>query len=171
MQRAGDPFALEDRKLLGECEVDTYRASGPGGQHRNRTESAVRLRHGPSGIAVHAHESRSQHENRARALRRLREALVLQLRAPVGDLERYSAPDELRRLFEPARRPSTGNPDYWRGVAGLLDLFVACGCSVADTARLLESSTGAVSRRLTAQAALHARVNALREARGLRRLR
>jgi hypothetical protein len=171
MQRVGDPFALEDRKLLAECEVDTYRASGPGGQHRNRTESAVRLRHQPSGIAVHAHESRSQHENRARALRRLREALVLELRAPVGDLERYVAPAELQRLFDPTRRASLRSPEHWRAIAALLDLLVACDCSLADTARRLGVSTGALSRRLIAQPALQARVNALREARGQRRLR
>src|SRR5947207_14217946 len=71
---------LNDAQLLEQCAVDTYRASGPGGQKRNKTSSAVRLRHKPSGLIVIAEESRSQHENRARALRRLREALYLKLR-------------------------------------------------------------------------------------------
>ena len=71
---------LSDPQLLAQCEVDTYRASGPGGQKRNKTSSAVRLRHGPSGLLVIAEESRSQHENRARALRRLRQALFLKIR-------------------------------------------------------------------------------------------
>src|SRR5947208_17010528 len=71
---------LTDAQLLTQCEVDTYRASGPGGQKRNKTSSAVRIRHLPSGMIVIAEESRSQHENRARALRRLRQALFLQLR-------------------------------------------------------------------------------------------
>src|SRR5881396_2193305 len=71
---------LSDSQLLEQCEVDTYRASGPGGQKRNKTSSAVRIRHLPSGLIVIAEESRSQHENRARALRRLRQALHLQLR-------------------------------------------------------------------------------------------
>ncbi|MFM7150421.1 MAG: peptide chain release factor family protein, partial [Gemmataceae bacterium] len=69
-----------DEQLLAQCEVDTYRASGPGGQKRNKTSSAVRIRHGPSGLLVIAEESRSQHENRARALRRLRRAFFLQIR-------------------------------------------------------------------------------------------
>ena len=60
--------SLTDSQLLDQCEVDTYRASGPGGQKRNKTSSAVRLRHPPSGLMVIAEESRSQHENRARAL-------------------------------------------------------------------------------------------------------
>src|SRR5213593_3716169 len=71
---------LTDAQLLAECEVDTYRASGPGGQKRNKTSSAVRIRHLPSGLIVIAEESRSQHENRARALRRLRQALYLKIR-------------------------------------------------------------------------------------------
>src|SRR5947207_12479823 len=75
--------ALTDDRLLAQCEVDTYRASGPGGQKRNKTSSAVRLRHLPSRLLVIAEESRSQHENKARALRRLRQALVLKLREAV----------------------------------------------------------------------------------------
>src|SRR5262249_58629887 len=62
---------LSDSQLLAQCEVDTYRASGPGGQKRNKTSSAVRLRHPPSGLIVIAEESRSQHENRAKALKRM----------------------------------------------------------------------------------------------------
>src|SRR5438105_12507300 len=71
---------LSDRQLLAQCALDTYRASGPGGQKRNKTSSAVRLRHPPSGLIVIAEESRSQHENRARALRRMRQALYLKVR-------------------------------------------------------------------------------------------
>src|SRR2546429_88563 len=75
--------SLTDDQLLRQCDVDTYRASGPGGQKRNKTSSAVRLRHLPSGLLVIAEESRSQHENKARALRRMRQALYLKLREPV----------------------------------------------------------------------------------------
>src|SRR5439155_13758450 len=74
--------SLTDPQLLAQCQVDTYRASGPGGQKRNKTSSAVRLRHGPTGLVVIAEESRSQHENRARAVRRIRQALYLQVRDP-----------------------------------------------------------------------------------------
>ena len=73
--------ALSDEQLLAQCDVDTYRASGPGGQKRNKTSSAVRLRHPPSGLLVIAEESRSQHENKAKALRRLRQAFFLKLRS------------------------------------------------------------------------------------------
>lgn len=71
-----------DEDLLSQCDVDTYRGSGPGGQHRNKTESAVRLRHIPSGIIVIASESRSQHQNREMALKRLRAKLEAKNRRP-----------------------------------------------------------------------------------------
>src|SRR4051794_39904102 len=74
---------LNDEQLLAQCEIDTYRASGPGGQKRNKTSSAVRIRHLPSGLIVIAEESRSQHENRVKALKRLRQAFFLKLREPI----------------------------------------------------------------------------------------
>lgn len=64
---------VSDDALLRECEVDTFRASGPGGQHVNKTETAVRLRHVSSGIVVTSRELRSQHQNKASCLRKLRE--------------------------------------------------------------------------------------------------
>ncbi len=58
-----------------DIRVEYYRASGPGGQHRNTTDSAVRIRHLPTGIVVHACESRSQLRNREMAMARLQAAL------------------------------------------------------------------------------------------------
>jgi protein subunit release factor B len=59
-----------------EIKIEFYRASGPGGQHRNVTDSAVRIRHLPTGIVVHASENRSQTRNRETAMRRLTDALT-----------------------------------------------------------------------------------------------
>lgn len=58
-------------KLKKECDITTFRASGPGGQHRNVTDSAVRLRHRPTGIVVIGRRQRSQHRNMQDALERL----------------------------------------------------------------------------------------------------
>ena len=68
--------ALDDEALLAECDETFFVASGPGGQHRNKTESGVRLVHRGTGVAVSATERRSQLQNRGAALERLRVRLA-----------------------------------------------------------------------------------------------
>jgi ribosome-associated protein len=69
-------LAADDEALLAACEETFYVGGGPGGQHRNKTESGVRLRHLPTGIVVTATERRSQLQNRGAALERLRARLA-----------------------------------------------------------------------------------------------
>src|SRR5882672_12105663 len=69
------PYATDRKTLEGEVEVDVFRASGPGGQHVNKTESALRLTHLPSGVVVTSQDSPSQFRNRETAFKRLVERL------------------------------------------------------------------------------------------------
>jgi len=66
----------DDDALAAECEETFFVGGGPGGQHRNKTASGVRLVHGPTGTTVSATERRSQAQNRAAALERLRARLA-----------------------------------------------------------------------------------------------
>lgn len=66
-----------DEELMKQCRFETFRVSGPGGQHRNKRDSAVRIKHLPTGIVAQAVEDRSQHKNRASALNRLRTLLAI----------------------------------------------------------------------------------------------
>jgi protein subunit release factor B len=70
------------KKLLEDCDVETFRGPGPGGQHRNKTESAVRMTHRPSGIVRIARDDRSQLRNRRIALERIWRALEARKRKP-----------------------------------------------------------------------------------------
>jgi hypothetical protein len=138
---------LTDEQLLAQCEVDTYRASGPGGQKRNKTSSAVRLRHPPSGLLVIAEESRSQHENKARALRRLRQALYLKLREPVAADDCTPERLALRPDYGPARdeqgRLHVGvrDPRFWPAVGVVLDVLLAFEARLSEAAEVLGTTT------------------------------
>src|SRR5882762_7718390 len=94
-----------DEELLKECEVETFRSSGPGGHHVNKTESAVRLRHLPSGVVVSSQQERSQHRNKALCLEKLRKKIErLNYRPAKRVPTRVPASVKNRTLEEKTRR-------------------------------------------------------------------
>ncbi|CAN5507823.1 hypothetical protein BH11PLA2_BH11PLA2_08600 [soil metagenome] len=134
--------SLTDDQLLVQCEVDTYRASGPGGQKRNKTSSAVRLRHLPSGLIVIAEESRSQHENKAKAQQRLRRALYLELREPVTADDVATHPEWVTAKAMDGRLNLSAKSDrFWPAAGVILDVLLSCEAQVSTAAEWLGIST------------------------------
>ena len=172
---ARDGYLLaSDDALIAQSEVDRYRASGPGGQHRNKTESAVRLRHKLTGVSAIGEESRSQSENKLHAVRRLRSAIALEVREPV-QLEGYVPSARLAAFVAAGTAPLgaktrlTGT--YWAAIAELLDLLVAGNLEIATTAQRLAITTGALSKLLLHDEHVARVVNDARRAKQMRPLR
>lgn len=163
-----DWIAASDEILLRSCHEDFYRASGPGGQKRNKTESAVRLRHPATELMVVATESRSRQENRERALRRIREAIALRVRQPIdgGDL-----PEILRVAASGGLRVSKKSPDFLMLAALLLDLVDADRGKVSESADRLGLATSAIVRFLKTTPELWEATQQLRDKHGLAHLR
>jgi len=97
-------FSFDPKVLEREVQVETFRASGPGGQNLHKTESAVRMTHAPSGVVVTASDTRSQTRNRAIALARL----VVRLRrlnvVPKTRTPTRPTSSSVRRRLEQKRR-------------------------------------------------------------------
>ncbi len=111
-------LALDDATLEAQCEVEFFIASGPGGQHRNKTESGVRLTHPPTPLYVTATQRRSQAQNRGVALERLREALKALTVVPKTRRATRPTRGSQRRRLEGKKRhgekkSGRGKPSEW----------------------------------------------------------
>jgi hypothetical protein len=152
--RASDP------ELLRQCREERYRASGPGGQHRNKVETAVRLHHGASGTSAHGDETRSQDENRRHALHRLRERIAFTQRAPF-DLESPALPPELvaQRGRDGSFAVNPKNPNFPLIAATVLDALTSASGNHPASARALGVTTSQLRKFLQSHRELWRAVN------------
>ena len=115
-------FATDPQVLKKQVVVETYRSRGPGGQRKNKVETAVRLKHLPSGLTVIATEHRSQAENRKLALERLRARLIKlnqprRRRIPISvsmkDIEKRIEEKKIRSKKKRLRQKSQKELEGW----------------------------------------------------------
>ena len=139
------PVDLDEASFLRDVEFRFERRRGPGGQHRNKVETAVVARHRPTGIEAEANRRRSQAENRRAALRQLRLELALRVRIPQRAAsfpsplwERYRTPHGIR--------VAVSNDDFPRVVAEWFDCWAAHDWRFDRAAEQLRVTTGQMLR-------------------------
>ncbi len=152
-------FFLEtsSEKLLKDCKITNFKASGKGGQKRNKTSSAVRINHIPTNIIVTNSSSRSQHENKGLAIKKLRYQIALNLRSEI-DIKIENIEMSLR------------NPQYYLWVAFVLDILFNVDFDVNCLAKKINLSTSKILKLLHRDTILWQKINLERKKIGLREL-
>lgn len=170
VERPVHPAALDEADLLSQCTLRHTRAGGPGGQHRNRNQTAVELTHRPTGIAAQASERRSVEQNKSVALRRLRLALAVGCRVgvPVGEIR-----SALWRSRTPGGRIvlSPHHRDYPAMLAEAMDILDACAMDPRRAGLRLGVSPTQLIRMVAEHPPALVRVNEVRKAGGEHELR
>ena len=163
------PAELPIPELLKQCEVVRTRRSGPGGQHRNKVETAIVLTHLPSNLQVEASERRSQAENLDSAADRMRRTLAIVVRTM---RESGAIPSALwRSRLRGTRVEVNGeHADYPALLAESLDVLAQTDWNVSETAPLLRTTTSQLVRFWKKEPHALVRVNDERARRGLGKL-
>ena len=164
------PAALAPARLLEACEVRRTRRSGPGGQHRNKVETAIVLTHPPSGVRGEANERRSQAQNMSVAVFRLRVNLALALRTERGSKEE---PSErwLSRVGGGRIAVSPEHDDFPALLAEALDVLAACDMDIRRSASWLQCTPSQLTKFLKLEPRALPQINVHRRQLGLRPLR
>ncbi len=150
------PACLPIDELLKACTIRRSRSGGPGGQHRNRVETAIRITHEPTGLSAGATERRSQEENRKVALERLRIRLALEHRV-WPTLRDYRRPEYWNRHVVDSRlKLNPRNHDYPAILADTLDLLDAANADLEAASLFLGITPSQIIKLLRTQPpALH----------------
>lgn len=163
------PATLDDARLLAGCDQRFARRSGPGGQNRNKVETAVILHHRPTGLSAEANERRTQGENRREALRRLRFTLAREVRRPVDPLQPPSALWR-SRLRGGQVRVNPDHDDVPALLAEALDVLHDRDHDLKAAADVLGCTPTQLVRLVRLDPRAFAQVNQIRADRGLRPL-
>ena len=163
------PSRLTESVLLDQCLVRRTRHTGPGGQHRNKVETAIEIIHTPTGIATFAAERRSQEANRQAAVFRIRLLLAIRLRTVESSEVLPSALWESRCRNQRISCNENHN-DYPSLLAEALDAIDAKEYDVRRAAAALGCSTTQLVRFIAKNSEAWTSVNAERVSRGLNRL-
>jgi len=162
----GHPACWSLEKLLAQCQTRRLRRSGPGGQHRNKVETAWWICHLPTGVSAEANERRSQAENRQQAIFRLRVHLALEIRQPVPPDYQPSVLWQSRcRSGRVAINPE--HEDFPALLAEVLDLLAAHKADVKIVAERLACTPSQLVKLLKKEPRALALVNTWRRACGL----
>jgi len=164
------PAARDPEDLWDECEVRQLRRSGPGGQHRNKVQTAIRLRHLPTGLHAEASERRSQSQNRSAAIFRLRVSLALEVRSPC-DPEHGPTPLWQSRCGRGRLSVSGSHEDFPALLAEALDVLAASDADPGRAAEVLGCTPSQLIRLLRMEPRALGLVNQWRNERQLHLLR
>jgi hypothetical protein len=161
------PATIPEEELLKQCEIGFGRTSGPGGQHRNRVETAVFITHKPTGTEASASERRKQFENRLMAIKRLRLKLAVKVRTAVHSQKHK--PTELweRRRQGVQMSVNPSHKDYPALLAEAMDVIWARKFDVAGAAGLLGITMSQLAKLVRHEKHAFSLVNQGRTDRGL----